>query len=143
MPPPPWLWQPTQFICVYSICPCASALALLAYSASRGSGAGGFDPPGKTVSGLSPAGTVSPSGLPRLCRCSRWQAPSISAAALKRRRLARKREDIEHASGCGFLGQVLHRIGKAEGDRRIARVELAGDDCTGPAADTGDDCDVL
>src|SRR5215210_4662251 len=95
------------------------------------------------VSGLSPAGTVSPIGLERLWRSSRSHAVSASAAAPRIRQLAREREDIEHASRRGFLRQILDRIDEAERRRRIARVELPGDDRAGPAADAGDHGDIL
>src|SRR6476469_1760521 len=95
------------------------------------------------VSGLSPAGTVSPTGLERLWRSSRSQALSVSAATPKMSRLARQREDIEHASRSSLHRQVLDRIDEAERRRRVARVEIAGDDGTGPAADAGDERDIL
>src|SRR3954451_6766632 len=95
------------------------------------------------VSGLSPAGTVSPNGLDRLWRSSRLHALKASARAAAARQLVRKREDIEHASRGGFVGKVLDRVDEAERCGRIARVELAGDDRSGPAADPGNNRDIL
>src|ERR1041385_6235026 len=95
------------------------------------------------VSGLSPAGTFSPIGFERLWRSSRLQALSASAPTAIATQLARKREDIEHASRGGFVGKVLRRVDEAEGGRGIARVELSGDNRTGPAANARDHCDVL
>src|SRR4051812_46472222 len=95
------------------------------------------------VSGLSPAGTVSPTGLERLWRSSRSHAASASAAAPMMRTLARKGEDIEDASRGGFLRQILRGVDEAERRGRVARVELTGDDRPGPAADAGDDRDIL
>src|SRR3954468_24516493 len=95
------------------------------------------------VSGLSPAGTFSAIGLARLCRSSRLQAPSASAVQPRRMQLAWKREDIEHASSSGFARQVLDGIDEAERCGRVAGIELAGDDRSGPAADPGDDGNVL
>src|SRR5438874_2257832 len=95
------------------------------------------------VSGLWPAGTVSPIGLERLWRSSRSHALKASAATMSRPRLARQGEDIEHASRRGFHRQILDGIGKAERTGRIARVHLRRDHGTGPAADAGDERDVL
>src|SRR4051794_25978924 len=95
------------------------------------------------VSGLSPAGMVPPMGFEESWRASRWQPPSASAAAATNRQSARQREDIEHASRGSFAGQVFDRIGKAERRSRVTRIELAVDDPTGPAADSGDDRDIL
>src|SRR5437660_4436338 len=126
MPPPPWLWHPEQFIWLKSCCPCEMAGALLSKSAARASSGGGVVPPGQMVSGLCPAGTVSPIGLERLCRSSRSHAFRASAAMTSRPTLARQGEDIEHASRRGFHRKILDGIGKAEGTGRIARVHLCG-----------------
>src|SRR5438128_4149670 len=95
------------------------------------------------VSGLSPAGTVSPIGLERLWRSSRSQAPSVSAAAPMINQLARKGEDIEHASRGRFVEKVLDCIGETERRGRIAGIELGVDDSASPATDAGDDRDIL
>src|SRR3954453_11485141 len=95
------------------------------------------------VSGLSPAGTFSPSGLDRLWRSSRLHAASVSASAARANALFRKTEDIEHASRSGLAGQILDGVDEAERGGRVVRVELAGDDRASPAADAGDDCDIL
>src|SRR5437763_14670282 len=95
------------------------------------------------VSGLCPPGTVSPSGLPRPWRSSRLHAETASVAAASRHRLARKREDIEHASGRSLEREILDCIGEAERGGRVARVELARDDRARPATDPGDDGNIL
>src|SRR3954449_1875524 len=95
------------------------------------------------VSGLCPAGTVSPIGFDRLWRSSRSHALNTSPAAAMIARLARKREDIEHASRCGFLRQVLGGIGETERRGRIARVELQRHDGAGPAAHARDHRNIL
>src|SRR5438105_1146329 len=95
------------------------------------------------VSGLAPAGTVSPMGLDRLCRSSRSQAASASAASAKTKRLALEREDIEHASRRGLVRQILRRIGKAQRASPIARVHFGGDYRAGPSADARDHRDIL
>src|SRR3954447_4357281 len=95
------------------------------------------------VSGLSPAGTVSPTGLARLWRSSRLHPQSASAATARRARLARQREDIENASRRGFLGQVLDRVGEPERAGWIARVHFGRYDRAGPAANAGDERDIL
>src|SRR5207237_2660107 len=100
-------------------------------SAARGSSGGGELPPGKIVSGLSPAGADS--GGCEFRRSSRAQATSVSAARTSP--LVRKREDIDHASRSGLIGKVLRRVGEAERRRRVARIELGGNDRAGPAAD--------
>src|SRR5215212_7657441 len=96
------------------------------------------------VSGLCPAGTVSPSGLERPCRSSRLQpAASSAAAAATRTRLARQREDIEHASRRRLVGQVLDGVGETERAGRVARVEVIFNDPAGPAAYARHDGDIL
>src|SRR5690348_547739 len=105
--------------------------------------AGGELVPGKMVSGLSPAGTVSPTGLARLRCSSRSHDTSVSDATQKRTKLARKREDIEHASRRCLEGQILDRIGETERAGRITRVHLRRHDRSGPAADAGNHRDVL
>src|SRR5438270_4512420 len=95
------------------------------------------------VSGLWPASSVSPSGLPRLWRSSRSHAPSVSAAMARARRLTRNGEDIEHASRCRLHRQVLDRIGKAERARWVARVHLRRYHRARPPADAGDHGDIL
>src|SRR5689334_1540068 len=95
------------------------------------------------VSGLSPAGTVSPIGLERLWRSSRSHPDAASATTPRRRRLARNGEDIEHASRRGFHRQVLDRVGKAKRAGRVARVHLAGHHRAGPTADARDERNIL
>src|SRR3569833_1218075 len=90
-----------------------------------------------------PAGTVSPSGLARLWRSSRSHAVSVNASAAAARRLARKREDIEHASCRGLAWKVFHCVDETERRRRIGWVKPPRDDCARPTADTGHDRDVL
>src|SRR5574338_908288 len=94
------------------------------------------------VSGLSPAGMASLTGFERLWRSSRSHAVSVSAATATRQ-LARKSEDIEHASRRRLVRQVLDGMDEAQRRRRIARVELARDDRAGPAADPRDHRDIL
>src|SRR5436190_2287584 len=95
------------------------------------------------VSGLSPAGTVSPSGLERLCRSSRSQPPISNAAVASRTNLARQGEDIENASWRRFAWQILDGIDEAECASRVAGVELGVDDAASPSADACHHGDIL
>src|SRR4051794_21131616 len=52
-------------------------------------------------------------------------------------------EDIQRPSLHGDLWEVLHRVDEAERGGGVAGVESAGDDRAGPAADAGEDRDVL
>src|SRR5689334_25431346 len=54
-----------------------------------------------------------------------------------------KAEDIEHASLGGRRLQVLHGVHEAQRRSLVARVEVAGYDRTCPAADAGEDGDIL
>src|SRR4051794_4542167 len=129
MPPPPWAWQPTQFIHMNSLCPCAIWKALFSYSFERGS-------PEATMA------IVSGLGWCVMPRCSRSQ-PASRINPARAIPLARKREDIEPSSRLGALGQIADGVDEAERGARIARVERPGDDRAGPAADAGDDCHIL
>src|SRR5689334_13833991 len=96
------------------------------------------------VGGLSPDMIEAPNGLASLWRSSRWQAATKSSVSPATADLfAREREDIEHASRSGFAGQVLDRVGEAQRCGRIARIEIAIDNSAGPAANAGDDGDIL
>src|SRR5881398_1094003 len=59
------------------------------------------------------------------------------------KQLARKREDIEHASGRGFHRQIFDRVGETECTSWVARVELGGYDRARPAAYSSHERDVL
>src|SRR5436190_22678006 len=91
----------------------------------------------------SPAGTDPASGLEPVCRPSRLHAETSRVAAPMMTRLARKGEDIEHASRRRLVGQILDGVCKAERGCRIARVELAVDDSARPSADSGNHRDIL
>src|SRR5204863_7810795 len=85
-------------------------------------------------------------GFGRNWRSSRSQAATASAQKATRRigapeRLLPKGEDIERSAPRGLVRQILHRIHEAQGCAAVTRVETAGDDRAGPAADTGQDCD--
>src|SRR4051812_35390834 len=114
MPPPPWAWQPTQFIHMNSLCPCAIWKALFSYSFERGS-------PDATLA------IVSGLGWCFRLRCSRSQ-PARRTSPAKARTLAGEGEDIEPPSRLGALGQVANRVDEAERSARIARVERPRDD---------------
>src|SRR3954451_24867864 len=86
---------------------------------------------------------VSVSGLDRLWRSSRSHAASASATSPMARPLTRKREDIEHASRGGFHRQILDGIGEAERAGGVARIHLSSNDRARPAADAGDDRNIL
>src|SRR5690349_2033686 len=129
MPPPPWAWQPTQFIHMNNLCPWAIWKALFSYSFDRGS-------PEATVD------MVSGFGWCVRLRCSRSQPPRRISPA-NRSTLLREREDIEPSSRLGLLGKIADRVDEAQCGARIAWVERTGDDRPGPAADAGDHCDIF
>src|SRR3954451_21645637 len=72
------------------------------------------------------------------------RAPPVAStnAATSTPRL-REREDIERPAAARDLRQVLHCIDKAERRGAVARVEHRGYDRAGPAADPGQDRDIL
>src|SRR5438477_7250473 len=86
-------------------------------------------------------------GLGRNWRSSRSQAATTSAKATRRigapEWLLAKSEDIERSAPRGLVGQVPHSIDEAQSCAAVTRVETAGDDRAGPAADTRQDCYVL
>src|SRR4051794_24355842 len=56
---------------------------------------------------------------------------------------SRQTEDIERASLCRVLRQILHRINKPKSRGWIARVQFTGHDCPGPATYPRQDRNVL
>src|ERR1051326_7012766 len=56
---------------------------------------------------------------------------------------SRKRERVEHSPARGRLRQIAHGVDESEGGGAVARIELSGDDRAGPAADAGENRDVL
>jgi YVTN family beta-propeller protein len=68
---------------------------------------------------------------------------AASARAATATRHSGKGEDIQRPSLARIVGQVLHGVDEALGRSAVAPVELAGDNRTGPAADSRQDRDVL
>src|SRR6187399_2677323 len=83
----------------------------------------------------SPAGSLNR-------RCSRSQ-PATPATANNTRASSGKREHIEHAALRRGGRQVAHCVSPAAVGARIARVEIAGHHGAGPAANAGENRDVL
>src|SRR6187551_3404313 len=129
--PPPCAWQPLQLNHSYSRCPSLIAKAFSSYGDLPAAGAA--SPPalisvrGVVIVRASPAGSLNR-------RCSRSQ-PATPATANNTRASSWKRENIQHSALGGRGRQVAHRMRPAAVRARIARVEIAGDDTTGPAAD--------
>src|SRR4051812_7883107 len=82
-------------------------------------------------------GRLSGSAQTRNSVLSTESAAANSSAAL------RQRKYMQHAAFHGVFRQVLHRVDEAERRRAVACVDLAGDDDARPAADAGEDRDVL
>src|SRR5205085_11878855 len=68
---------------------------------------------------------------------------STESAAASSRATLRQRKYMQHAAFHGVFRQVLHRVDEAERRRAVARVDLAGDHDARPAADAGENGDVL
>src|SRR3982750_3007641 len=71
---------------------------------------------------------------------TRSSAPS---AQLQKKNRLRQRENMEHAAFDGVLRQVAHGVGEAQADGAVPRVHFLGDRDAGPAADAGENGDVL
>src|SRR5690242_18206746 len=65
---------------------------------------------------------------------------SIAAAGVTKLREA---EDIERASLCRVLGQVLHRVDEAERGAGISDIQVAGDHRARPTSHAGKNRDIL
>src|SRR5689334_23868290 len=85
-------------------------------------------------------GTLSGSAQTRnyILRTKFGASASDSASAT-----LRQRKDMQHAAFHRVLGKVLHGVDEAERRRAVARIDFAGDDGAGPAADAGEHRDVL
>src|SRR5262249_12698628 len=68
---------------------------------------------------------------------------ATAAAASAQHAKLGKREDIERASLCCDVRQILHRIDETEGGRSIPLVEASGNDRARPSANTRQDRNVL
>src|SRR5438874_3857417 len=68
---------------------------------------------------------------------------STESAAASSRATLRQRKYMQHAAFHGVLRQVLHRVDEAEGRRAVPGVDLAGDHDPRPAANAGENGDVL
>src|SRR4051812_48383969 len=124
--------------------------AVPSYSCARGSLAGGDHAPGCKVLCVTAFGPVSGSGVVLYSRRSRSHATmyttqqhSSAARSTARALLFRKREHIQRSSRLRAVLQVLHGVDHALGGGLVARVELADHHRAGPAADAGQDRDVL
>src|SRR5205085_9604748 len=133
MPPPPWAWQPTQFIQLYSRWPWLIWKLTFSYCFARGS-------LWVAASAACCAGPVAGSGAPRGLRSSRSQP---ARTRTRRARLAREREDIEPPSRLGPRRKVAHRVDEAERGARVARIERRRHDRARPAADPRHHRDIL
>src|SRR5687767_7860497 len=87
---------------------------------------------------LGSATTTSTSGRV-VCASAAFATKQTAANAMR----LRQRKHIKRASLGRVLRQVLHRIDKPERRRRIARVQIARDHNARPAADAGEDRNVL
>src|SRR6187551_1777377 len=102
----------------------------------------------KPVSSACESGRLSGSAQTRSLR-SAAKAGSAEAAAIaiasatRTSRGSGQRENIQGAALLRVQRQVAHRVDEAERRRPVAWVDRPADDGAGPAADSGEDGDVL
>src|SRR3954447_12925567 len=73
----------------------------------------------------------------------RGAAPRHPTADSRHPRISWQCKRVEHPALGRRLRQVRHRVDESEGGGAVVRVELAGDDGARPAADAGENRDVL
>src|SRR3954452_11770049 len=76
-------------------------------------------------------------------RTARGAAPRHPTADSRHPRISWQCKRVEHPALGRRLRQVRHRVDESEGGGAVVRIELTGDDGTGPAADSGENRNVL